>query len=120
MKIADPKPRGRPRSDTAGAQDAFDAIERYRNANGLSFNKLAIRCGLTPSSVSRALADRQTARWTPTLEKIYSIAKNGAVDTRISPAMRRLAAYEGPGEAAVKRLLDDVETLITTLSTSRR
>ena len=119
MRSENPRPRGRPRSDSAGALEAFDEIERYRTAEGLSFNELAIRCGLTPSSVSRALADRQKARWTPTLKKLYSIAKNG-VDTRISPVMRRLAAYEGPGEAAVKRLLDDVEMLITTLSSSRR
>ena len=34
--------------------------------------------------------------------------------------MARLASYEGPGEAAVKRLLSDVEELITSLSTARR
>jgi transcriptional regulator with XRE-family HTH domain len=120
MRSENPKPRGRPRSDTAGAQEAFDAIERYRKAEKLSLNELSIRCGLTPSSVSRALANRQAARWTPTLKKIYSIAKNGDMEARISPVMKRLAAYEGPGEAAVKRLLADVETLITTLSASRR
>jgi transcriptional regulator with XRE-family HTH domain len=120
MESTNPRRRGRPRSDTAGAQEAFDLIEQYRRQEKLSCNELAIRCGLTPSSVSRALADRRTARWTPTLKQIYSIAKNTAIETRISPVMRRLAAYEGPGEAAVKRLLDDVETLITTLSTSRR
>jgi transcriptional regulator with XRE-family HTH domain len=120
MESDNTKPRGRPPSRTAGAQEAFDAIEEYRKGLNLSFNELAIRCGLTPSSVLRALADRRTARWTPTLTRIYSIAKNEAVETKISPVMRRLAAYEGPGEAAVKRLLDDVETLITTLTTLRR
>ena len=116
MKSDPPRLRGRPRSRMAGAQEAFDTIEKYRRAENLSLNELAIRCRLTPSSVSRALADRQTARWTPTLTRIYCIAKNGEIETKISPVMRRLAAYEGPGEVAVKRLLDDVETLIATLS----
>jgi hypothetical protein len=42
------------------------------------------------------------------------------VTAKITPAMARLASYEGPGEAVVKRLLDDVEELITSLSSSRR
>lgn len=115
-----PRPRGRPRSDTVGAREAFDSIQRYRERENLSLNALALRCRMTPSTVSRALANRENARWTPALKRIYSIAENGDVNAKISPVMKRLATYEGPGEAAVKRLLNDVEELITTLSTSRR
>jgi hypothetical protein len=74
---------------------------------------------MTPSTVSRALASRLNARWTPALRKLYSIAKKDDVTVKVTPAMARLASYDGPGEAAVKRLLNDVEELITTLSTSR-
>ena len=119
MKSGKPRKRGRPRSDTSGAQEAFDLIERYRTAEKISLNEFALRCSLTPSSVSRALSDRASARWTPTFKAIYSIAKNGSPDARISPAMKRLAAYEGPAEEAVKRLLDNVDALIATLSASR-
>jgi hypothetical protein len=112
--------RGRPRSDSAGAPAAFDSIKGYIALNKLSFNELAIRCGLTPSSVTRALSSRDVARWTPTFRTLYSIAINNEIDARISPAMKRLAAYEGPGEGEVKRLLDDVEALITTLSAQKR
>lgn len=94
-------------------------MESFRAANSLTINALAVRCGMTPSTVSRTLSDRSAARWTPALEKLYSIAKNNDVKAKVTPAMARLAAYEGPGEAAVKRLLGDVEELITTLSTSR-
>ena len=115
-----PRNRGRPRSETTGAREAFDVIHGYVQGNKLSLNELAIRCSLTPSSVTRALSSKETARWTPTFKAIYSIAKNNDLGMRISPAMKRLAAYEGPGEAEVKRLLDDVEALITTLSTTGR
>jgi transcriptional regulator with XRE-family HTH domain len=120
MERNKPRIRGRPRSEGAGASDAFDEITRYIQQNNISLNQLAIRCALTPSSVTRALSAKETARWTPTFRTIYSIAKKNEVGTRISPAMKRLAAYEGPGEAEVKRLLDDVEALIATLSTSAR
>lgn len=119
MESDKPRARGRPRSETKGARDAFDAIQRYREHEKLSVNELAIRCGLTPSSVARALGDRQDARWTPTFRTIYSVAENGDKNARISPVMKRLAAYAGPGEAEVKRLLDDVEALITTLAAGR-
>jgi transcriptional regulator with XRE-family HTH domain len=115
-----PRPRGRPRSDTAGAREAFDSVQRYRERENLSVNALAVRCGMTPSTVSRALANRDSARFTPTLKTLYSIAENRGANAKISPAMKRLAAYKGPGEAAVKRLLNDVEDLITLLSTLRR
>jgi hypothetical protein len=120
MERNKPRIRGRPRSETAGASEAFDVIKQYMQLNNVSPNKLAIRCALTPSSVTRALSAKETARWTPTFRTIYRIAKNNDVEMRISPVMKRLAAYEGPGEAEVKRLLDDVEALITTLSTSAR
>jgi transcriptional regulator with XRE-family HTH domain len=119
MERNKPRARGRPRSDTKGARDAFDVIQRYRDRQNLSLNELAIRSGLTPSSVARALNNREGARWTPTFKIIYSVAENNDTSVRISPVMKRLAAYEGPGEAEVKRLLDDVEALITTLSASR-
>lgn len=112
--------RGRPVSVSEGAGDAFDLVERYRVENGLSFNALALRCGMTPSTVSRALSSRSEARWTPALHRLYSIAKNNDMTAKVAPAMVRLASYEGPGEAAVKRLLSDVEDLIASLSTSRR
>lgn len=110
------KRRGRPRSASDGAAAAFDIVERYRSARGLSYNALAVRCSMTPSTVSRALGKRSSARWTPTLRKLYSIAKNSST---VEPAAvaARLESYAGPGEAVVKRLLDDVEELITTLST---
>jgi transcriptional regulator with XRE-family HTH domain len=119
MEREKPRARGRPRSDTKGAQDAFDIIRRYLELENLSLNELALRCELTPSSVARALANREETRWTPTFKTIYSVAKNNDVRVRISPAMKRLAAYQGPGEVEVKRLLDDVEALITTLSASK-
>jgi transcriptional regulator with XRE-family HTH domain len=112
--------RGRPRSASEGARDAFDVVESYRAANSLSFNALALRCGMTPSTVSRALSSRAGARWTPALRKLYSIAQNDPAAGKITPVMTRLASYEGPGEAAVKRLLNDVEELIESLSTARR
>lgn len=112
--------RGRPPSASEGARDAFDAVESYRAANSLSLNALALRCGMTPSTVSRALNNRSDAKWTPALRKLYSIAKNDPLVAKVTPAMARLASYEGPGEAAVKRLLNDVEELITSLSTARR
>lgn len=119
MEREKPRSRGRPRSDTKGARDAFDIVRRYLERQRLSLNELALRCGLTPSSVARALSNREDARWTPTFKIIYSVAENNDMSTRISPAIKRLAAYEGPGEAEVKRLLDDVEALITTLSASK-
>jgi hypothetical protein len=120
MEIRKPGNRGRPRSDTAGASEAFDLIKRFMQRNKVSANKLAIRCALTPSSVTRALSSREAARWTPTFRHIYSVVKNSHGGMRISPAMKRLAAYKGPGEAEVKRLLDDVEALVATLSTPGR
>jgi transcriptional regulator with XRE-family HTH domain len=120
MRSEERKLRGRPRSATVGAREAFDAVQSYRERENLSFNALALRCGMTPSTVSRTLENRESARWTPALKGLYSIAENKNVNAKISPAMKRLAAYEGPGEAAVKRLLNDFEELITTLSTSRR
>ena len=75
---------------------------------------------MTPSTVSRALKSRAQARWTPALRKLYSIAKNNDAAAKVTPAMVRLASYEGPGEAVVKRLLDDVEELIVSLSTLPR
>lgn len=75
---------------------------------------------MTPSTVSRALSSRAQARWTPALRRLYSIAKNSDAAAKVTPAMVRLASYEGPGEAAVKRLLDDVEALIASLSPSAR
>lgn len=114
------KSRGRPRANTIGARDAFDIIQNYRRQENISFNELAIRFGLTPSSVARALADREGARWTPTFKTLYRIAKNEEKGMSIFPAIKRLAAYEGPGEVEIKRLLGDVEALITTLTTARR
>ena len=119
MAKSQKKRRGRPRSVSEGAGDAFDVVERYRTNHALSCNALALRCGMTPSTVSRALGSRSSARWTPTLRKLYSIAKNDAAEGKATPVVARLASYAGPGEAAVKRLLDDVEELITTLSTSQ-
>lgn len=111
--------RGRPRCATAGATDAFDLIKDYLDRNDLSLNQLAIHCGLTSSSVTRALSSRNAARWTPTFKAIYRIALNKESNLRISPAMKRLAAYQGPGELEVKRLLTDVDALLTTLSASK-
>jgi transcriptional regulator with XRE-family HTH domain len=112
--------RGRPRSETAGAREAFEVIKRYLERNKLTLNELAIHSSLTASSVTRALSNKDTARWTPTFKILYSIAKNHDIGIKLSPAMKRLAAYEGPGEIEVKRLLDNVEALITSLSTSGR
>ncbi len=112
--------RGRPRSDSEGAREAYDVIHRYMTRESLSLNALALRCEMTPSTVARALADRESARWTPGFRRIYSIAENGDHDDKISPTMRRLASYEGPAEATVRRLLSDIEELVMTLSSSRR
>jgi len=112
--------RGRPKSASEGARDAFDVVESFREANSLSFNALAVRCGMTPSTVSRALNNRSDARWTPALRRLYSIAKNDPLTAKVTPAMTRLAAYQGPGETAVRRLLNDVEELIASLSRARR
>jgi transcriptional regulator with XRE-family HTH domain len=120
MERYETKSRGRPRSAADGATDAFDVIRHYIEQNNLSLNELALHCGLTPSSVTRALSSRDGARWTPTFKTIYSIALNRVLDLHISPVMKRLASYQGPGEIEVKRLLNDVEALITTLSASRR
>jgi transcriptional regulator with XRE-family HTH domain len=102
-------------SESRGAPEAFDVIQQYIEKNDLSMNGLAIKCGLTPSTVSRALSDRAKARWTPALRKIYSVAENKNSDVP-GEAIGRLAAYKGPGEIEVKRLLTDVEQLIATLS----
>jgi hypothetical protein len=104
----------------AGASEAFDLIRKYMEQRKITANKLAISCALTPSSVTRALSSREAARWTPTFRVIYSNAINKDIEIRISPAMRRLAAYKGSGEAEVKRLLEDVDALVATLSTSER
>jgi transcriptional regulator with XRE-family HTH domain len=115
MKSASKKPRGRPVAPVQGAGAAFDFVERYRKRHGLTQNALALSFGMTPSTVSRALADRSTARLTPGLRQLYSIAKN-----RTDPAelerLQRLSAYSGPGEEALKRLLADVDALIAALS----
>lgn len=119
MKRNSPKSRGRPRSDATDAADAFDVISRYAVQHNLSKNELALHCGLTPSSVSRALSSRAQARWTPTFKAIYRIALNKDVNPAITPAIKRLASYQGPGEIEVKRLLTDVDALLTTLAASR-
>src|SRR6185437_16237584 len=90
--------RGRPRSHTEGAREAYDAIYRYMAEEKLSLNALALRCEMTPSTVARALADRESARWTPGFRRIYSIAENREPGTKMSPTIRRLASYEGPAE----------------------
>ncbi len=121
MKSRKPRrSKGRPLSASDGAADAFDAIEQFRAANSLTKNALALRYKMTPSTVSRALGSRSAARWTPTLKQLYRIAKNEAPVARVTPAMARLASYEGPGNMVVRRLLGDVEDLITSLSPLRR
>jgi hypothetical protein len=108
--------RGRPSSTIEGAIDAFDAVERFRQQNGLTPNALAIRFGITPSSVGRCLSERSKARWTPTLKSLYRNALNEMEKTVPYPALQRLARYAGPAEPIVRRLLGDMEELVSTLS----
>jgi transcriptional regulator with XRE-family HTH domain len=110
-------PRGRPKSSTKGAQEAFELVERFRKERGFSMNALAVNFGMTPSSVSRALAERAQARWTPTLRRLYYNAINNR--STGGDTLSRLSTYRGPGEEAVQRLLADVEVLIETLSHSK-
>lgn len=111
--------RGRPVSSTDGAQEAFDYIEQYRNSRNLTVNALAVSFGMTPSTVMRALSNRSSARWTPTLKRLYSGAKKDRNMDSQALVVSRLAAYEGPGEPVVKRILADVEELIVALSHQR-
>lgn len=111
--------RGRPFSKVEGASDAFDEVERFRMANSMTMNALAIRFGITPSSVARCLSDRKEARWTPTLTQLYRNVLISKAESTVSPALQRLASYTGPAEPVLKRLLGDMEELIETLSRER-
>jgi hypothetical protein len=111
--------RGRPFSKAQGASDAFDEVERFRMANSMTMNALAIHFGITPSSVARCLSDRNEARWTPTLTQLYRNVLISKAESAVSPALQRLASYTGPAEPVLKRLLGNMEELIETLSRER-
>jgi transcriptional regulator with XRE-family HTH domain len=111
--------KGRPTSESQGAREAFDYVQQYRLERRLSANALAIRFGMTPSSVIRALSDRSAARWTPTLRKLYYNAKNDLQPQSIDPVLNELQSYRGPGDRVVKRMLADMRELIVTLTRSR-
>ena len=108
--------RGRPFSKAQGAPEAFDEVERFRAANNMTMNALAIHFGITPSSVARCLSHRDEARWTPTLTQLYRNVLMAKVEPTMSPALQRLASYTGPAEPVLKRLLGNMEELIETLS----
>ena len=90
------KGKGRPTSKSEGAREAFDLVQQYRSARKLPTNALAIRFGMTPSSVIRALSDRSAARWTPTLKKLYYNAVNDVQPQSIDPVLNDLQSYCGP------------------------
>ena len=110
-----PGKRGRPVSLTEGAAEAHDEIVAFMEARGFKPASFARAFAMTPSTVGRALPGRERASWTPAFRKIYCIAKNKAGVTSTA-SLERLAAYSGPGEAAVKRILADVDELVRTLS----
>jgi hypothetical protein len=113
------KSKGRPISKSGGAREAFDYVQQYRITRKLPTNALAIRFGMTPSSVIRALSDRSTARWTPTLTKLYYNAINDLQPQSVDPVLNELQSYCGPGGQVVKRILADMRELIVTLGQSR-
>lgn len=108
--------RGRPTSRVDGAPEAFDYVERYKQQQGIKNNELAIRFGMTPSTVNRALQSRETASWTPGFQKLYCNVKS-AVQGKA--AIQRLAEYAGPADSIVRRLIEDVDALVTTLSANK-
>jgi hypothetical protein len=74
---------------------------------------------MTPSTVGRVLKARSNARWTPAFDKLYCIALNNAAQLLDVSALRSLVTYEGPGQAAVKRILADMGELVAALATAR-
>lgn len=115
-----PKGRGRPISRLEGAREAFDVIEAYRISNNWTINALAIQARMTPSTVGRVLKSRSQAKWTPAFGRLYCIALNNSVPPLDVPALQSLMTYEGPGQAAVKRILADMGELVTALATARQ
>jgi len=111
--------KGRPLSKSEGAREAFDYIQQYRLSRRLQNNALAIRFGMTPSSVNRAMSNRSGARWTPTLTKLYYNAVNDVKAQSADPVLSDLQSYRGPGNQVVKRILADVRELIVTLGQAR-
>jgi len=108
--------RGRPPSRTAGAVEAFDEIERYKKEKGLKNHGLALRFNMTPSTVNRALASRETAAWTPGLHQIYCNVLNARRPETEKPALQRLADCKGQVGEIVHRILEDVDALVVLLS----
>lgn len=130
------RPRGRPKGKTEGAPEALDAVDQMCQELDISYNALALRLRMTPSSVSRAMGqERSQAVLTPTLielnrnaliylsgERAGTNSDTDSSRTMIHPesVALTLANYAGPGKPAVERILSDVADLISTLRASER
>ena len=118
-RIEQKLPRGRPPSKTKGAVEAFDEIERYKKEEGLKNHALALRFNMTPSTVSRVLANRDEAAWTPGFDQIYCNVLNARRLETGKPTLQRLADCKGQVGEIVNRILEDVDALIVLLNNPR-
>ncbi len=117
--------RGRPPSETEGAQEAIAAVEAYLEKEGISLNQLALSLGMSPSSASRAMRPKGSPRWTPSLTRIYRVAESpDPTDRRAQselPAVRSLhtlLATPTPAGDAVRAIIEDVQRLVDALAPS--
>lgn len=121
-----PRPRGRPRGETKGAKEAIAAIQEHVKAEGVSLAELAISLRMNPSSVSRAVNQVGTPRWTPSLRRIYRDALNGKASAieghqdAIASMLSKLLQTPAPAAHAVRAIIGDVQQLVDALSPPRR
>ena len=110
--------RGRPKSEAKGAAHAVRDVAAYLEAHRLSASTLALRLGMHPSSVTRALGQQQP-RWTPSLRKICNAINQKTATRATEPLagkaarrLERLLSSSEPAAEAVLAILDDVQQLV--------
>jgi|SRR5579862_6636563 len=118
--------RGRPPGTTKGAKEAIASVQEYLQRENLTLDQLAVAAGVSQSSARRALYPKGTARWTPSLTKIYCSSINDSsrptgIGGKAAPShlLQLLRAMPPPATAAVSAILTDIQKALDELGRER-